>query len=192
MREIWFENTGTKLFAVEIGDGTPIILIHGGLANHLSCRGFAGPLDARFRVVTPDLRGAGRSHFAGPLSWELLADDIAALVRELGLLRAVIGGVSFGSGVAVKVALRHPGLVEKLLVLNPAFGGRDLGLLPMQKVAMDTMDAAGKRAPAEGIEVILPLFDALPADVRDRVRAVARTYDPASVATTTAFMASGA
>jgi pimeloyl-ACP methyl ester carboxylesterase len=35
------------------------------------------------------------------------------------------------------------------------------------------------------------LFDALPAEVRDRVRAVARTYDPASVAATTAFMASG-
>src|SRR5205085_10747930 len=90
------------------------------------------------------------------------------------------------------VALRHPSIVDGLLVLNPAYGGADLGLAPAQQAAMDAMNAAGRRAVAEGVEVMLPLFDALPEPVRTRARALVATYDAASVATSTAFMASGA
>jgi pimeloyl-ACP methyl ester carboxylesterase len=57
---------------------------------------------------------------------------------------------------------------------------------------MQAMDAAGRRAPAEGVQVLLPLFDALPATIRDRARRVVLGYDAASVAATTRFMASGA
>lgn len=192
LREHWFDNGGVRLFAVEAGEGAPIVLLHGGLANHLACWQFAEPLASRFRVITPDLRGAGRSHFADPLTWDALADDIAALVRSLGLARAAIGGISFGAGCAVRVALRHPELVSALLVLHPAYGGAELGLTAAQQQAMTAMHAAGSRIVAEGIDVLLPLFDALPPEVRERARAVVATYDPASVATTTAFMASGA
>jgi 3-oxoadipate enol-lactonase len=190
LREHWFENAGVRLFATEAGEGPPIVLLHGGLANHLACWQFAGPLTARYRVITPDLRGAGRSHFAEPLTWDAIAGDIPALLRSLGIERAAIGGISFGAGAATRVALCHPEVVSALLVLHPAYGGADLGLTPMQQQAMDAMHAAGSRVVREGIEVLLPIFDALPPDVRDRVHRVARAYDPASVATTTAFMAS--
>jgi pimeloyl-ACP methyl ester carboxylesterase len=189
MDELWFESGGTRLFAVASGEGRPIILLHGGLANHMACRVFCGPLQEW--VITPDLRGAGRSIHHGPLSWDAYADDIAALVRHLGVARAVIGGISFGSGVAARVALRHPEIVEALILLTPAYGGADVGLTPAQQQAMRAMDAAGSRVVAEGIEVLLPLFDALPEEVRARARRVAATYDPASVAATTRFMASG-
>lgn len=192
LREIWFENHGVTLFAVESGRSKPIIFLHGGLANHLACRVFAAPLAARFRLITPDLRAAGRSIYAGELSWRELADDVAALVRHLGLDRAVIGGVSFGAGCAVRVALDHPELVEGLVVMTPAYGGADVGLTAAQQAAMHAMDAFGSRAVAEGIEMLFPLFDALPPAIRDRGRAVIATFDPASVAATTRFMASGA
>ena len=80
LREHWFDNGGIRLYATFAGDGPPLVLLHGGLANHLACWQFAGPLTARFRVITPDLRGAGRSHFAGPLSWDLIPSDIPALL----------------------------------------------------------------------------------------------------------------
>jgi 3-oxoadipate enol-lactonase len=190
--EHWFEHDGVRLFAATAGDGPPIVLLHGGLANHLACWQFAGPLTSRYRVITPDLRAAGRSHFADRLTWGLLASDIPELLRSVGITRAIIGGISFGAGLATRVALRNPEIVDALLVLHPAYGGAELGLTPMQQQAMDAMNALGSRVVAEGIEVLLPIFDALPADVRERVRKVASGYDPASVSTMTAFMASGA
>lgn len=192
VREHWFENAGTRLFAADCGDGRPIVLLHGGMADHRSCWLYARPLRSRFRVITPDLRGAGRSHHAGPLSWDAIADDIAAIVHGLGLDRVVVGGSSFGAGAAVRFTLRHPSLVSALLVLNPAYGGAELGLLAAQRAAMTAMDVVGRRAPAEGIEVVFPLFEALPPEIRDRARSVVATFDPVSLAATTAFMASGA
>jgi 3-oxoadipate enol-lactonase len=192
LAEIWLERDGAKLFAVENGGGTPVILLHGGLANHLACRRFAEPLSSQFRLITPDLRGSGRSVYAGTLTWDQLADDVAALVRHLGLSRAVVGGVSFGSGCAVRFALRHPALVDALVLLSPVYAGDDVGFTVAQRAAMDAMHAAGRRAPAEGIQALHPLFNALPDDLRDRARAVIDTFDPASVASLTAFMASGA
>jgi len=189
----WYSgDDGTRLYAVESGQGRPIILLHGGLANHVACWRFAAPLAERFHLVTPDLRGSGSSIYAGPLGWDLFADDVAALVRDLGVDRAVIGGVSFGAGAAVRTALRHPSIVSALVLLTPAFAGADVGLTAAQSAAMNAMNAAGRRAPTEGIEVLYPLFDALPADLRARALPIVATYDPASVAASTAFMASGA
>jgi pimeloyl-ACP methyl ester carboxylesterase len=191
-KQLWFESHGTRLFAVESGAGKPLILLHGGLANYTACRVFAAALDARYRVVTPDLRASGRSIFRDALTWDLIADDVAALVHALGVDRAIIGGVSGGAGAAVAAALKHPAIVEALLVLNPAYGGAELGLLPAQQMAMNAMDAAGSRAPAEGVDVLLPLFDALPEAIRARARALVAGYDAQSVAATTKFLASGA
>ena len=189
MPEIWFENAGTRLFAVEMGQGPPVILLHGGLAAHLAALRFGAPLADRFRVIAPDLRASGRSIHHGDLSWDLVADDIAALVDHLGLGRAVIGGVSFGAGVAVRVALRHPRVTAALVVLHPAFDGE--ALTPAQEAAMAAMDAAGSRAPGEGIEALFPLVETLPEEMREPVRKLFATYDPASVAALTRFMASG-
>jgi pimeloyl-ACP methyl ester carboxylesterase len=143
-------------------------------------------------VITPDLRGSGASHFADDLTWDLLADDIAALARHLGIARAIVGGASFGAGVAVRVALRHPALVAGLAVLQPAYGGADLGLSAAQRAAMDAMNDAGQRTLTEGVGMLMPLLAALPLEMQERARRVFATYDPASVAASTRFMASGA
>jgi pimeloyl-ACP methyl ester carboxylesterase len=183
---------GDGLFASERGSGPAIVIAHGGLANHQSVGLWAAPLAEQFRLITPDLRGSGRSHFAGPLSWELLADDVATLARHLGLERIIVGGISFGSGVAVATALRHPALVAGLVAIHPAFGGAELGLLPAQQEAMAVMAGFGQRTLEHGMEALFPLMDRLPEELRARARAVIATYDPASVAATTAFMNSGA
>jgi pimeloyl-ACP methyl ester carboxylesterase len=189
--EFWFESRGTRLFATESGTGTPLILAHGGLANHQSVWLWAGALATSFRLITPDLRASGRSHDPGPLHWAQLADDVAALMRHLGLARAIVGGISFGAGVAVATALRHPAFVDGLVLIHPAFGGTTHGLAPAQVAAMDAMAAAGARTLETGIAALFPLFDGMPAALRERALAVVATYDPASVAALTAFMASG-
>jgi pimeloyl-ACP methyl ester carboxylesterase len=191
LNEIEFFNDGVSLFAVESGSGLPIVLLHGGLATHQACRLFAAPLASRFRLITPDLRASGRSVFRGELTWDVFADDVAALLRHLGLSRAVIGGISFGAGVAVRIALRHPTIVERLVILHPVFAG-DTGLTAAQTAALRAMHEAGKRALGAGVAALYPLFDTLPAEIRARARAVVATYDPESVEALTRFMASGA
>jgi len=194
MKEFRFFATGASLFATESGaeraGSTPLIFIHGGLANQQSVRLWASGIPAR--LITPDLRGSGRSHDPGPLSWDQLADDVAALAAHLGIARAIVGGISFGSGVAVATALRHPELVAKLVVVHPAYGGAELGLLPAQQEAMNAMDALGSRTVTEGISALFPLIERMPPALHERARAVFATYDPASVAASTRFMASGA
>jgi pimeloyl-ACP methyl ester carboxylesterase len=189
--EIWLERADARLYAVADGHGLPVILLHGGLANHASCRAFAAPLVSRYRLITPDLRASGRSRFAGALDWDLFADDIAALADHLAIERAVVGGISFGAGCAARVALRHPDRIAGLVLLHPAYGGAELGLSPAQIAAMRAMADAGERALVDGMRALDPLLDTLPAELRERARATVATYDPASVAALTRFMASG-
>jgi pimeloyl-ACP methyl ester carboxylesterase len=190
--EFWYESAGARLYAVERGRGPAIVFMHGGLADHRAALFRVGSLAAEHRLIAPDVRAAGRSHHAGPLSWQLLADDLAALLDHLGLARAVIGGVSAGSGVALAFALRHPRRVRALLLVSPVYLGSERGLNEAQRHAMQRMDDLGRRAAVDGIAAIFPLFAPLPPPIRDVALTMAAGFDPASVAATTRFLASGA
>ncbi|WP_413316554.1 alpha/beta hydrolase [Agrococcus sp. 1P02AA] len=111
--------------------GVPVVAIHGITANH---RSFA-PLAARVSapVLAVDLRGRGGSRaLPGPYGLEQHADDVAAAVRAAGFERARVVGHSMGAFVAVRLAQRHPSLVDALLLvdgglpLRPADGGEGL------------------------------------------------------------------
>ncbi|HKP85115.1 MAG TPA: alpha/beta hydrolase [Blastocatellia bacterium] len=73
-----------------------------------------------YRVVTFRSRDGGR------FTYEDLADDVAAIINNLGEQRATIVAESFGGGVALTFALRHPAMVERLVIVNsfPRFHGR--------------------------------------------------------------------
>lgn len=192
MRDAWFEAAGVRLFAVEDGGGPPIVMLHGGMASHLAARPLVASLASRYRVVTPDLRGSGRSFHGGTLSFDQLADDIATLLDHLGEARAVVGGVSGGSGVAVRFALRHPGRAAGLVVVSPVYAGAHHGYTEAQRQAFTRMDAVASRALYEGVQVLRPLYAALPAPVRDKALAMIEGLDAASVVATSRFIASGA
>lgn len=192
LREIWYESAGARLFAVERGRGLPVVFMHGGLADHRASLFRVGALASSHRLIAPDVRGAGRSLHAGELSWDLLADDVVALMDHLGLERAVVGGFSAGSAIALTFARRHPQRVLALLLVSPVYAGQERGLTPAQREAMEGMREAGRRALAEGIAAIFPLFAALPPAIRDVALTMAGGFDPASVAATTRFLAGGA
>lgn len=180
----------TSLHVFEAGVGPPLLFFHGGLADHRAALLTVGPLADRMRVITPDLRGAGRSRWAGELTWDLLADDVVTVLDHLGLARAAVGGVSMGSAVALRAALRHPDRVSHLILVHPVYPGTAQGLAPAPRQAMEALDAVGRRAPVEGIGVLFPLFDALPEPLRERALAMAAGFDPASVAATTRLLGS--
>ncbi len=180
---------GIRHYVAEGGAGRPLIFLHGGLADHRAALVHVGAAAGRIRVIAPDLRGSGRSVDAGPLDWDRLADDAAALCDHLGLERAVIGGVSMGSGVALRVGLRHPSRVAGLLLVWPAFAGAARGPTPAQRAACAAIEAAGVRARSEGIDALRPLYEGLPAPLRARALAMLADFDAASVAATCELLA---
>ena len=80
MREFWVEGQGARLFANEDGSGPVVVMLHGGMANHLAALPFIAPLAERYRIIAPDLRGSGKSWYGQPLTFDQLADDIVLSV----------------------------------------------------------------------------------------------------------------
>ena len=79
-------------------------------------------LAATRRVIGVELQGHGHTaDIERPLRFELMADDIAALIRHLGLERVDIFGYSLGGGVGLQTAIRHPEMVRKLSLASTAF-----------------------------------------------------------------------
>ncbi|MBX6330302.1 MAG: alpha/beta hydrolase [Gemmatimonadaceae bacterium] len=113
------EVNGIKLYYEVRGSGPPLILLHGGLG---AIEMFGPNLDALAKgrqVIAVDLQGHGRTaDIDRPLSVELMAGDIAALIKHLGLERVDVMGYSLGGGVAFQMALRHPELVNKLVLVS--------------------------------------------------------------------------
>lgn len=192
MREFWFESAGVRLFAVEDGAGRPIVMLHGGMASHLASLPLVAPLASRYRILTPDLRGSGRSWSAAPLTFDQLADDVAALLDHIGADRAVVGGASGGSGVALRFALRHRGRISGLVLVKPVYAGEERGYTEAQRETFARMDAVASRALAEGVQVLRPLYANLPPEIREKALAMFEGFDAASVVATSRFIASGA
>ena len=90
-----------KLAYREAGSGTPIVLLHGYPFNSSMWREQSEALSENHRVITPDLRGHGRSSATlAPATIDEMARDVAALLDELRIERAIIGGLSMGGYVA--------------------------------------------------------------------------------------------
>src|SRR3989454_2143093 len=106
---------GINLYYEIHGTGAPLILLHGGLGA-TSMFGPNLPALAKGRQdIGVDLQGHGRTaDIDRPLSTELMADDIAALIQHLKPERPDLVGDSLGCGVALLTAIRHPELDGRL------------------------------------------------------------------------------
>jgi pimeloyl-ACP methyl ester carboxylesterase len=103
---------GVQLAYRELGDGRPLILIHGYLGDAMLLveAGLAGRLAAQgYRVILPDLRGHGdsaRPHDPAAYPPDVLADDGLALIEHLGLTGYDLGGYSLGGRTVVRLLAR--------------------------------------------------------------------------------------
>ena len=104
------------------GSGTPLVLLHDGLASHETFLPTIDLLADSFRVIAPDLPGFGASEKPDPqryaYGWDGFADSIADLIGGLGLGRVHVCGHAMGGGIALALAARHPALVHKLVLVD--------------------------------------------------------------------------
>lgn len=132
---------GLRLYYEIHGQGEPLILLHGGLHNVELLGDTLTQLAAARQVIAVDLQGHGRTaDIDRPIRYELMADDIAGLIRQLGLIQTDVMGYSLGGGTALRVAIQHPDLVRKLVLVSVA--GKRTGSYPEVLAGMDQMGGA--------------------------------------------------
>ena len=113
---------GLNLYYEIHGSGEPLIVLPGGFMTVEAMGEIVPQLATTRRVIGVELQGHGHTaDIDRPLSYEAMADDIAALIGHLGLSQADIFGYSLGGGVALQTAIRHPEVVRKLMLASTAF-----------------------------------------------------------------------
>jgi pimeloyl-ACP methyl ester carboxylesterase len=104
----------TDLYYEDAGRGEPVVLLHGGAMDTRMWDDQMDALTPHVRVIRFDARGHGRS--PTPTEPFRQCDDVAALLRHLGIERATLVGLSMGAGAATDTALEYPALVARLVV----------------------------------------------------------------------------
>jgi pimeloyl-ACP methyl ester carboxylesterase len=104
------------------GSGLPVMLQHGLCGDTLQIAEVF-PDDPRFRRITLECRGHGASEAGDPARFSIatFAWDLAALIESRGLAPLIIGGVSMGAAIALRLAVRRPKLVRGLVLARPAW-----------------------------------------------------------------------
>ena len=113
---------GLNLYYEIHGAGEPLILLHGGVGAIQMFGDVLPSLAQNRQVVAVDLQAHGRTaDIDRPLSFELMAGDIAALIKHLGIEEADVMGYSLGGGAALRTAIQHPEVVRKLVLVSTPF-----------------------------------------------------------------------
>jgi pimeloyl-ACP methyl ester carboxylesterase len=129
-----------KMYYEVHGQGQPLLLLHGGLGVIGMFEQILPGLAENRRVVAVELQGHGHTADVDrPLSFEQMADDIAALIRHLGLEKADILGYSLGGGVALQTAIRHPESVRKSAIVSAPC--KSSGWYPEVRAGMRSLNA---------------------------------------------------
>src|SRR6266516_2604373 len=113
---------GLNIYYEIHGSGEPLVLLPGGIMTVEAMGEIVPKLAATRRVIAVELQGHGHTaDIERALRFEVMADDIAALIRHLGLEQADIFGFSLGGGVGLQTAIQHPEVVRKLALASTAF-----------------------------------------------------------------------
>jgi pimeloyl-ACP methyl ester carboxylesterase len=134
--ELAYDDTG--------GDGPAIVLAHGFLMDRTMFAPQVAALRDRFRVVTWDERGFGETRYDDtPFTYWDSAADCIGLMDHLGIDRAVVGGMSQGGFVTLRVALSAPDRVRGLVLLDTQAGTEDAEAIPLYRGMIEEWAAEG-------------------------------------------------
>ncbi len=180
---------GASIAYRDEGSGPPVLLLHAFPLSSAMWEGQIVALARHRRVIAPDTRGLGGSSLGeGQVTIDTYADDVAGLMRALGLERAAIVGLSMGGYIAFALLRRHPQLVSALVLANTRAGAdTEEGRRGREESAR----TAEERGPAPVAEAMLPrlLSPGAPAELRERVRRMIEANSGAGIAAAQRAMA---
>ena len=109
------EVNGASIWYAVFGKGSPVVLLHGGLANSNYWGNQVPALAAKHQVIVIDSRGHGRStRSSAAYGYELMASDVLGVMDQLGVKQAAIVGWSDGAIIGLSLAMHHPDRVARL------------------------------------------------------------------------------
>jgi pimeloyl-ACP methyl ester carboxylesterase len=111
---------GLHMYYQEQGEGSPLVLLHGGMMSiDLSFATVIKDLASRHRVIGVEMQGHGRTaDIDRAITPAVLADDIVGLLDHLGIERAHILGHSLGAAVTLELAVSHPARVRSIVAVS--------------------------------------------------------------------------
>lgn len=114
---------GGKLYYEECGNASSqtIVLIHDGVLDSVVWDGVWPAFCKHFHTIRYDRRGYGRSPAATTWYWEI--DDLAALLQDLKIKRAVLVGSSHGGSLTIEFTLAHPEMVQQVVLVGAVVSG---------------------------------------------------------------------
>jgi pimeloyl-ACP methyl ester carboxylesterase len=114
----YFQHDGVKLYFEVYGHGPPLLLIHGNGCSIWWMKNQIAFFSKHYRVIAMDSRDHGRSGDAtGPLTFETMADDLAALLDHLHAGPVLVLGWSDGANEALLLGIRHPDKVNRIAAM---------------------------------------------------------------------------
>jgi pimeloyl-ACP methyl ester carboxylesterase len=161
--------------------GTPLVMVHGGFGLTTVFGEVLDLLAAGRQVISVELQGHGHTADADrPFAWHQLGDDIAALVRHLGLDQVDLLGNSLGGGAALRAAIQHPSLFRRLVLVSAPC--RQDGWLPDVLEGMSHVNSSAfelfKQGPLyAAYAAVAPDVDAFPALMDKTGALLAQPYD---------------
>jgi pimeloyl-ACP methyl ester carboxylesterase len=116
------EVNGLRIYYEVHGTGRPLVLLHGAYMTVDTMGPILPGLAETRRVIAAEMQGHGRTaDIDRPITYEHMADDVAALIRHLDLDHPDVFGFSMGGAAALQLAIRHPGLARRLVVASASF-----------------------------------------------------------------------
>jgi pimeloyl-ACP methyl ester carboxylesterase len=113
---------GVNIHYEVYGEGKPLILIHGGFGSVGMFAPILPALAQGRQVIGVDLQAHGRTGPLGrPMTFPAMATDIAELIKFLGFETADVMGYSLGGGVALRLAIDHPAVIDRLVLVSTAY-----------------------------------------------------------------------
>ena len=107
---------GINMFYDVVGEGKPLIMVHGNGEDHSIFYRAAERLKESFRCYLLDSRDHGQSTKVSMLYYTDMAEDVARFIRRLGLEKPVFYGFSDGGIIGLILASRYPGLLDRMII----------------------------------------------------------------------------
>jgi pimeloyl-ACP methyl ester carboxylesterase len=113
---------GMQMYYEVSGAGAPLIVLHGAYMNIPTMGSIIARLAKTHRVYALEFQAHGRTtDIDRPITYQNLADDVAAFMTALGIAKADVFGYSMGAGAGLQLAIRHPEKVDKLVAASVAY-----------------------------------------------------------------------